>query len=125
MEDTTWKCEPRKSLALVRGLTMRLLALVLLALVLVVLVLTLLGGCQQTRSTGGVTRSSAVPDFVQVGKSYEFWIGMAAPRVRVLEIRPDGWIRVERRTGEVVWFNVNQLIAIEEVGPASQRGEGQ
>jgi hypothetical protein len=75
MEHTTWKCEPRKSLALVRGLTMRLLARVLLALVLVVLVSALLVGCQQTRSTGGVTRSSAVPDFVQVGKSYDFLTG--------------------------------------------------
>jgi hypothetical protein len=86
-----------------------------MALVLVVLVSALLVGCQQTRSTGGVTCPSAVPDFVQVGKSYEFWTGMAAPSVRVLEIRPDGWVRVERRTDEVVWFNVNQLIAIKEV----------
>jgi len=116
MEHATWKCEPRKSLGLVRGLTMRLLARVLLALVLVVLVSALLVGCQQTRSTGGVTRPSAVPDFVQVGKSYRFWTGMAAPRVRVLEIRPDGWVRVELGAGEVVWFNVNQLIAIQEVG---------
>jgi hypothetical protein len=110
MTDTTLKCKPTKSLAKARGLTTRLLPLVL-----VVLVSALLVGCQQTRSTGGVTHSSAVPDFVQVGKSYEFWTGMAAPTVRVLEIRPDGWVRVGLRTGEVVWFNVNQLIAIKEI----------
>jgi hypothetical protein len=88
--------------------------ILVLPLVLFVLVSALLVGCQQTRSTGGVTRSSAVPDFVQVGKSYEFWTGMAAARVRVLEIRPDGWVRGEY-AGKVVWFNVNQLLAIKEI----------
>jgi hypothetical protein len=111
MEHTTWKCEPRKSLAKARGLMIRLLPLVL-----VILVLAMFGGCQQTRSTGGATRSSAVPDFVQVGKRYEFHTESTDRRVRVLEIRPDEWVRVEESSGEVEWFNVNHVFIIKEVG---------
>jgi hypothetical protein len=113
MEGTTWKCEPRKSLALARGLTMRLLSLVLLALVLFVpcIVSALLGGCQQTRSTGGVTRSSAVPGFIQEGKVYDFgWYGNGVTQVklRVLKIRPEGWLQVQNlKSGDVVWINLN------------------
>jgi hypothetical protein len=121
MEDTTWKCEPRKSLALARGLTMRLLALVLLALVLFVLVSAWLGGCQQTGSTRSVTHSSAVPGFIQEGKVYEFeWLGTAIGtgilhlKLRVLKIRPEGWVQAQiLETGGVVWINLNQVFAVE------------
>jgi hypothetical protein len=118
MEDTTWKCEPRKSLALARGLTMRLLALVLLALVLFVLVSAWLGGCQQTGSTRSVTHSSAVPDFIQEGKVYEFeWLGRVYVKLRVLKIRPEGWLQVQnlKSGGGVVWINLNQVSAVKEV----------
>jgi hypothetical protein len=98
---------------------MRLLSLVLLALVLVVLVSALLGGCQQARSTGGVTRSSAVPGFIQEGKVYDFgWYGNGVTQVklRVLKIRPEGWVQVQiPETGDVAWINLNQVISVREV----------
>jgi hypothetical protein len=85
----------------------------LLALVLVVLVLALLGGCQQRGSTG-----SAVPHFIQVGKDYHFYPSRQGTiTARVLEIRSDGWIRVQFivGTGDVWWVNINQVVAVEEV----------
>jgi hypothetical protein len=99
---------------------MRLLSLVLLALVLVVLVSALLGGCQQARSTGGVTRSSAVPGFIQEGKVYDFgWYGNGVTQVklRVLKIRPEGWVQVQglKSGGGVVWINLNLVFAVQEV----------
>jgi hypothetical protein len=99
------------------GLTLRFFPLAL-----VVFVLTLLGGCQQTRSAGGATPSSAVPDFVQEGKVYKLLGGRGSGKVRVLKIRSDGWVQVQRldRTveyGEVFWWNmahVEQLRKVED-----------
>jgi hypothetical protein len=107
MADASLRCKPRKSLAKAIGLTMRLLALVL-----VVLVLALLGGCQQRGSTG-----AAVPDFIQVGKVYDFISPPGGIKEgRVLEIRSDGWIRVQVGASDrVYWVNVNQVILVEEV----------
>jgi hypothetical protein len=88
----------------------------LLPLVLVILVLAMFGGCQQTRSTGGVTRSSAVPDFVQEGKVYTFDFGHADRKVRVLKIRSDGWVQAQRlEVGDVRWYNISHVEAVKEV----------
>jgi hypothetical protein len=45
MEHTTWKCEPRKSLAKARGLTMRLLAPKLVGFLAFAFILSLLVSC--------------------------------------------------------------------------------
>jgi len=41
------------------------------------------------------------------------------PQVKVLEVRPDGWIRVEiqdewsrKAMGDVCWVNINQVIFV-------------
>jgi hypothetical protein len=92
------------------------LTVTLLPLVLVVLVLAMLAGCEQTRLTEGVTRSSAVPDFIQVGKTYMFWGPPVGEKgAKVLEIRPDGWVRVQRlgQFGEdEIWVNISQVSGI-------------
>jgi hypothetical protein len=88
------------------------LTVTLLPLVLVVLVLAMLAGCEQTPFTEGVTPSSAVPDFVQVGKTYQF-IGVLGAKAKVLEIRPDGWVRVQILDGdEIWWINISHVSAI-------------
>jgi hypothetical protein len=98
------------------GLTLRFFPLAL-----VVFVLTLLGGCQQTRSAGGVTRSSAVPDFVQEGKVYRVNLeAICHCKVRVLKIRSDGWVQVQpvdRVLGYegAFWCNIAHVATLEEV----------
>jgi hypothetical protein len=64
-----------------------------------------------------VTHSSAVPGFIQEGKVYEFgWYGMAHMKLRVLKIRPEGWVQVQDlKSGDVVWINLNQVFAVQEV----------
>ena len=89
----------------------------LLPLILVVLVLAMLAGCEQTRFTEGVTRSSAVPDFIQVGKTYMFFgAPVGEEGAKVLEIRPDGWVRVQvfSKYGEdeIWWLNISQVSGI-------------
>jgi hypothetical protein len=94
------------------------LTVTLLPLVLVVLVLAMVGGCEQIPFTEGVTPSSAVPDFVQVGKTYYFTGQLGATEAKVLEIRPDGWVRVQTLDwDEIWWFNISHVSAIK---PLSQ-----
>jgi hypothetical protein len=66
-----------------------------------------------------------VPTFLATGKTYKFALGFAAPTVTVIEIDQSScWLKGQSKmksemTGkestETLWFNVRQILAIEEV----------
>jgi hypothetical protein len=66
-----------------------------------------------------------VPTFLATGKTYKFALGFAAPTVTVIEIdKSSCWVKGQSKmksemTGkestETVWFNLRQILAIEEV----------
>jgi len=91
-----------------------------LALLAIFLMLIALGGCRTTGPLATATgQSNAVPDFIQVGGVYLMVVSGLGPQVKVLEVRPDGWIRVEiqdewsrKAMGDVCWVNINQVIFV-------------
>jgi hypothetical protein len=82
--------------------------------------LALPGGCRQTG------RSGAVPDFIQVNRVYYFDKPADCERGRVLEVRPDGWIRIRPIIFDGIkqkyfeykkyekWCNINLVGAVRE-----------
>ena len=52
---------------------------------------------------------------LQVGKKYTIGVGtLSSPNVRVIEIRPDGWVKIKTHRGEEWWLNVDQVWGIME-----------
>jgi len=58
-----------------------------------------IAGCQ---AANGATQEVSVPDFIQAGKDYHA-IGVSMS-LRVLEIRGDGWVKVQNRLGQKCWW---------------------
>ncbi len=48
---------------------------------------------------------------VEVGKNYEVTFGVSTEVMAILEVRSDGWAKVDRR-GKISWLNINQVVLI-------------
>ena len=54
--------------------------------------------------------AETTPTFVQVGQTYAVSWASATPwDVTVLELGPQGWVRVKERDGRTYWLNTNLL----------------
>ncbi len=94
----------------------------LVASLLAELLLTLVGGCRPAAPAANTTSpSAAVLDFIQVGGVYGFVLHTHSLKAEVLEIRPDGWIRIKVIRGSGVldlwrddnpWLNMSQVVAV-------------
>ena len=53
-----------------------------------------------------------MPRFLQIGKSYTL-SDQNGGRFKVIEIGPDGWIKVLMQTGnQIAWININQVVLL-------------
>ena len=59
--------------------------------------------------------AETTPTFFQVGQTYAVsWASATAWDVTVLELGPNGWVRVKERDGRSYWLNSNLLGIIRE-----------